>query len=91
MPGMTKCPKCGSASIVEQAAVVVSLERYDKSVNLRIDTKPDALFFKGATRTPLEAFICGQYGFTEFYAREPGQLAEEAGVAKLRGPVLESS
>jgi predicted nucleic-acid-binding Zn-ribbon protein len=91
MCGMCKCPKCGSTSIVEHAAVVVSVERYDKPVNLRVDAKPDALFFKGAARTPLEAFICAQCGFTEFYASDPAQLAEASGVAKLRGSVVESA
>jgi predicted nucleic-acid-binding Zn-ribbon protein len=84
MRGMAKCPKCGSTSIVERAAVVVNADGYDKPVNLRVDAKPDALFLKGAERTPLEAFICAQCGFTEFYASDPAQLAEARGAAKLR-------
>jgi predicted nucleic-acid-binding Zn-ribbon protein len=91
MRGMPTCPKCGSTSIVERASVIVSVEGHDNSVNLRIDAKPDALFFKGAARTRLDAFTCVQCGFTEFYAREPAQLAEASDTAKLRQSVLESN
>jgi predicted nucleic-acid-binding Zn-ribbon protein len=91
MRNIRKCSKCGSESIIERALVMVSVEGYDKPVNLRIDSKPDALFFKGATRTPLEAYICGQCGFTEFYAADATQLAGASGVAKIRQSVLEST
>ena len=91
MRGMLQCPKCGSTSNVERAAVTVSTEYGDKPVNLRIDTDPDALFFKGAKRTPLEASICGQCGLTEFYATDPAELAEAAGIAQKRRSAEESS
>ncbi len=91
MRGMPECPKCGSTSIVERAAVMASVRGQDNSVNLRIDAKPDALFFKGAARSRLDAFVCVQCGFTEFYARDPAQLAEASGAAKLRESVLESA
>jgi predicted nucleic-acid-binding Zn-ribbon protein len=82
MSDMLKCPKCGSTSIVERVAVMVNVENHDSPVNLRVDTKPDALFFKAAIRTPLDASICGQCGFTEFYARDAAQLAEAANIAR---------
>jgi predicted nucleic-acid-binding Zn-ribbon protein len=89
MRGMPKCPKCDSTSIVEGASVIVSVEG-ESSVNLRVDAKPDALFFKGAVRTRIEAFVCAQGGFTEFYAVDPAQLGEASGARKLRQSVRES-
>lgn len=85
------CPKCGSTSILERAAVMASTKYEDAPVNLRIDTDPDALFFKGAARTPLKALICAQCGFTEFYARNPAKLVEATGIAQKRRRAQESS
>lgn len=88
MHGMPKCTKCGSTSIVERVAVMVS--HHDDFVNLRIDAKPDALFFKAPAYSRLKAFVCAQCGFTEFYAEDPAPLAKASGTAKLRGSVLAS-
>jgi hypothetical protein len=43
-------------------------------LRVRVDADPDALLFREASRCPLEARVCGQCGYTEFYATDPATL-----------------
>lgn len=62
------CPKCGSSDIVKARAV----DRGDGNANFTMEVvtydKPEALIFKGKRSANLEAWVCRECGFTEFYA-----------------------
>ena len=68
------CPKCESSDIVKARAI----DRGDgnASYTLEIATykNPDALIFKGKKSANLEAWVCRDCGYTEFYAVAPDYL-----------------
>ena len=71
------CAKCGSTQIVPQARI---LDHGDGNVareaQVGVYRKPDAMFFKGHVKVQLFAKVCGECGFTEFYAKDPTTLYE---------------
>ncbi|MEA5112498.1 MAG: hypothetical protein VB050_00570 [Geobacteraceae bacterium] len=70
-----QCPKCGSGRVMHNARVIDRNGEYpDQILSVRIETKPEALLFKGAKEFELNAHICGECGYAELYAAEPGKL-----------------
>jgi len=69
------CAKCHSVKIIPDAMVI---DRADYSVedefSVAVDEKPDALMFKQRIRSDVSATVCGDCGFTEFFAKEPQKL-----------------
>jgi predicted nucleic-acid-binding Zn-ribbon protein len=70
-----KCPKCGSCRVIHDARLIDRNGEYpDASFSVRIETKPEALLFKGAKDFELQAHVCGTCGYAELYAADPGAL-----------------
>jgi len=69
----TLCSKCNSDKIVQNASVRCRAES-GKTWVLRIVRRPDALIFKKAIESEVVARVCGECGYTEFYAEEPQAL-----------------
>ncbi len=79
-----KCAKCGSEASIDGVRI---LDRYGAAGQLSGDLSaaaykdPAALFFKGEVATQIVGRVCGDCGYVEFYATDPGALLE---VAKRR-------
>ncbi len=72
-----KCPKCGSDDIVPHVMVADrNHTNGEQDLQLRVDARPDALFFTHAARSPLAAYVCAACGYTELYATRPLELRE---------------
>ena len=74
MPQSATCVKCGSTDIVLNARVMDRTQYGEYDLRVRVDADPNALLFTGTERCPLEARVCGQCGYTEFYATDPATL-----------------
>lgn len=68
------CGKCGSRRVIPNAKVLSCVDRPDLGLMAVIARKPQAAFFRGEAQTKLIARICGDCGYTEFFADEPGVL-----------------
>ena len=69
---MNECPECGSDKIIKGGKL-----RPGESVlkvNVVVFENPDALVFKSAVSSGVNATICGNCGFIRAYAEEPRQL-----------------
>ncbi len=68
-----KCYKCGSNKIISGA-------RFDDSmaaggnIQLKINSIPDALIFKGVIKSELRAYLCGDCGYVETYIENPQRV-----------------
>ena len=71
------CPKCGSSDVIKARAV----DRGDGNGNYTMEVatydNPDAFIFKGKKSADLEAWVCRECGYTEFYAVTPYYLKGE--------------
>jgi hypothetical protein len=69
---MKSCPDCNSQKIVKD---VIVLDKGDGSVNYRmqiaVDEKPDALIFKQRNYSEIDADVCADCGYIQFYAGNP--------------------
>ena len=45
-----------------------------KPAEVGVVRNPEAVLFKGEVRAPLRAQICGECGYVELYAQNPGAL-----------------
>jgi hypothetical protein len=75
MSGPLVCVKCGSESVIPRLRVVERGEdgaRHD--VQLEIQRRPSAVFFKRSERAKLAARACGDCGHVEFYSEAPRGL-----------------
>ena len=43
-------------------------------LEIAVDAKPDAVFFKQRYKSGLKVSVCGECGYLEFYAEEPSRL-----------------
>lgn len=70
-----ECPKCGSTAVVRDAKAI---DHYDYGIandmQVGVQRNPQAWIFKNEVRSTLSAYVCGECGYTEFYADEPGKL-----------------
>ena len=72
-----KCVKCGSSDIIRQAVVVAdpgNAAAAETRVQIRVDTRPQAILFHKPVRSPLRASVCAGCGYVEFYATDYGSL-----------------
>jgi predicted nucleic-acid-binding Zn-ribbon protein len=71
-----KCPKCGSSNVIPDVSVLDPgrFGKGDGVLHAVVDERPKARLFKGEVQSRLEAVVCGDCGYTEFYAKEPGAL-----------------
>ena len=72
------CVKCSSTRVIPDVEVWDRSDAAEKpeqrQTRLRIDVRPDAWVFKETCLVALRAWVCGDCGFTELYAREPRTL-----------------
>jgi predicted nucleic-acid-binding Zn-ribbon protein len=70
-----KCPKCSSSDIIVDAKAI---DRTHNGIEVELSVatfrKPEAMFFKGALRTTLSAWVCADCGYVEFYADSPRSI-----------------
>jgi predicted nucleic-acid-binding Zn-ribbon protein len=74
MPLSAACVKCGSTEIALGARVMDRTQYGEDDLRIRVDGDPHAFVFTETERCPLEARVCGQCGYTEFYATDPATL-----------------
>ena len=72
---MKKCPDCNSEKIINNAKAI---DRGEGNVNLNlsvaVDEFPDAFIFKQRIYSAVDADVCGECGFIQFYAKNPELL-----------------
>ena len=71
----TQCARCGSRDVIADAKVI-DREDYNVERDLSVATfrRPQAFVFKGRQTTTVSAWVCGDCGFIELYADDPGSL-----------------
>ena len=70
-----RCLKCGSDSVVPDVRLVDYVDQGTRrTAELGIETKPDAVLFKGEVRVETRARVCGDCGFVEVYAADPAAI-----------------
>ena len=75
MPDPQPCPRCGSEEVMPRVRVAERGDdnmRYDLQVE--IQRRPNAMFFKRPQRADLTARVCGACGYAELYVDAPGAL-----------------
>ena len=70
-----KCPRCSSEKIMPNLQVRDRAESiFDKDLEVVVDNKPDAVFFKGAHYEALRATVCGECGYVSLSVKNPEAL-----------------
>jgi predicted nucleic-acid-binding Zn-ribbon protein len=71
----TNCSKCQSNKIIPNVHIR-DYGDYNSNNQLSVEVyeKPDAIIFKGAHPGALNAWICGECGYTELYVENPQEL-----------------
>ncbi len=73
-----ECPKCGSREIIDNAQLVDKWDHLTATdAEVRLITRPNALFFKDPVVFKLQPYICGGCGYLESYVEKPDRLAAE--------------
>lgn len=70
------CGKCGSHRVIPNAKVISCADRAELGLVAVVARKPQAALFRGEVQTKLSARICGDCGYAEFFAEEPGVLLD---------------
>lgn len=75
MTSPTNCSRCQSDKVIPN----VHIRDYgdygsNSQLSIEIYEKPDALIFKGTFEGPLNAWVCGECGYTELYIENPQEL-----------------
>jgi hypothetical protein len=68
------CGKCESRRVIPKAKIVSCADRPDLGLTAVVARKPQAALFRGEVQTKLSARVCGECGYTEFFADEAGAL-----------------
>jgi ribosomal protein S27AE len=67
------CPKCGSSNIIPHRKIITSSVETVSSPTIRLYEKMGTL--KGKLHDyPLIAWVCGECGYTEWFASNPSEL-----------------
>jgi len=74
----TQCAKCGSVKVIPLVGLADQGQHSDGWLRTHAVgyTNPEAWLFKGAISARLQATICGECGYTELTAMNPGTLYE---------------
>ena len=75
MPNRKNCSNCKSNKMIPN----VHIRDYgdymsNNQLSVEIYENPDAMIFKGAHEGALNAWICGECGYTELYVEKPQEL-----------------
>ena len=75
MPDPLLCTRCGSHEVIPRVRVT-DRDSGDMRQNLEVEVqrRPNAMFFKRPERSALSARVCGACGFTELYVDAPNAL-----------------
>lgn len=74
-PSRTPCTKCGAQQVMPDLRILdQDGEFHSRSLSLQIHRNPYAMIFKGEEVVDLRANVCGNCGYTELYATNPGLL-----------------
>ena len=68
---MKKCPDCGSEKIIKNAKAIDHNQNYAGDFSIAVEEYPDALMFKQRIYSGINADVCGDRGFIQFYAKNP--------------------
>lgn len=71
-----ECTKCGSVRVMPDVQIFDQGQYSDGHLKARIDTKPEALMFKGTITSPLRGHVCGDCGYVELFVENPAALYE---------------
>ena len=72
---MKKCPDCSSEKIIQNAKAVDSSENYiNTDFRVAVEEHPNAFVFKQRIYSVVDADVCGECGFVQFYAKNPETL-----------------
>jgi DNA-directed RNA polymerase subunit RPC12/RpoP len=74
MTGKIKCNNCGSIKIIPKVRVLDQGHYSDGVLSAAIDTKPEAVIFKGWIRTGIRADVCATCGHMDLFVDNPGEL-----------------
>jgi len=72
------CPKCHSSDIIGNVRPLDRTDNGTHTTQLATYRNPDAFIFRGAQKTPILAWVCGECGFVEFYAENAKALKIDA-------------
>ena len=80
-----RCRKCDSAKIIPLVGMMDQGQYSDGRLKAHVGyTNPEAWLFKGPVYAQLRATICGECGYTELTAENPGVLYEAYLAAKAK-------
>ena len=69
------CPRCDSENIMPNLRIRDRYERFQgEDLEVVVESKPNALLFKGAHREVLRATVCGECGNVELSVENPKGL-----------------
>jgi hypothetical protein len=75
MPDFLLCRRCGSDEVMPRVRVAErGADDMRHDLQVEIQRRPNALFFKRPHRADLTARVCGACGFAELYVDAPGAL-----------------
>ena len=75
MPDPLLCRRCGSDEVMPRVRVVERGEDgYRHDLQVEVQRRPNAMFFKRPERANLTARVCAACGHTELYVDAPGAL-----------------
>ena len=72
---MKKCPDCNSEKVIQNAkAIDLGESNANLSLSVAVDESPEAFIFKKRVYSEVDADVCGECGFIQFYAKDPKSL-----------------
>jgi len=72
---MKKCPDCNSEKIIKNAKAIDRGEgNVSMDFSVAVDEFPEAYVFKHRISSAVDADVCGECGFIQFYAKNPELL-----------------
>lgn len=75
----TPCPKCNSIELIP-GAKVIDHGHYNAPTQMEVAVQayPAGFIFTGQVSHKVNARVCGNCGYVEFYAENPRELLEKA-------------
>ncbi len=71
------CPKCHSTAIVPELNLVdYGRNQFASNTQVMIERNPNALVFKDRIYANVQAWVCGDCGYVEFYTGSHSELLE---------------
>jgi predicted nucleic-acid-binding Zn-ribbon protein len=75
---MENCLRCNSEKVIPKVVVEMKPSAFGQNgfidFQLAVDGDPDAFIFRERERSDVSARVCGDCGFTEFYATKAQNL-----------------